>query len=334
MAAGRGTRWRGTAVRHEDTRVTFEDRLDPALRPMLQALVASDLSGDIAATRPAARALAEKQWSVFPDVPEVEVVDHDADGVRVRTYSHRDRPAVTTALYWIHGGGMVGGFVESDDFMCKTWVRKLGCLVASVEYRLAPEHQYPAHVDDCYGGLEWFASAAGDLGFDRSRIVLGGASAGGGLAAAVALMARDRGDIALTHQMLVFPVLDDRCEPPSCGEILEPRVWNGTANRYAWRAYLGDRAGTDEVPIYAAPARATVDELRGLPPAYIDVGELDPFRDEDIAYAQKLLQAGVACELHVTPGAFHGSEGMVLDAPSSMLIRSYRRDFLRRALTG
>ena len=118
---------------------SFRDRLDPALRPMLDQLVATDLSGDIAANRPAARRLAEQQWSAFPEVPEVEVVDHDADGVRVRTYSHISRGRGTPALYWIHGGGMVGGFVEGDDFMCKTWARKLGCLVGSVEYRLAPD---------------------------------------------------------------------------------------------------------------------------------------------------------------------------------------------------
>ena len=313
--------------------MTFLERLDPALRPVLDQLPATDLSRDIVATRPAARALAEQQWAAFPEVPEVEVVDHDAGGVRVRTYSHRERRPGTPALYWIHGGGMVGGFVEGDDFMCKTWARKLGCLVASVEYRLAPEHQYPAHVDDCYGGLTWFVSRADELGFDPSRVVLGGASAGGGLAAATALVARDRGEIALTHQMLIFPMIDDRGVTASTNEIQEARVWNGTANRHAWRAYLGDRAGTDDVPIYAAPARATVDDLRGLPPAYIDVGELDPFRDEDIQYAQKLLQAGVPCELHVTPGAFHGSEAMVLEAPTSVSIRGYRREFLRRALS-
>ena len=312
--------------------VTFLDRMDPALRPTFEQLVPADLSGDITATRGPALALAEQQWAMFPAVPEVDVVDHDADGVRVRTYSHRDRQPGTPALYWIHGGGMIGGFIENDDFMCKTWARKFGCLVASVEYRLAPEHQYPAHVDDCYTGLAWVASQADPLGFDRSRLVLGGASAGGGLAAATALMARDRGEIALTHQMLVFPMLDDRGVTASTNEILEPRVWNGTSNRHAWRAYLGDRVGADDLPIYAAPARATVDDLRGLPPAYIDVGELDPFRDEDIEYAQKLLQAGVPCELHVTPGAFHGSDAMVLDAPSSLLIRGYRREFLRRAL--
>ena len=295
--------------------VTFLDRLDPALRPALDQLEPTDLSGDIVATRPAARALAERQWAMWPEVPEVDVADHDANGVRVRTYSHRDRVAPTPALYWIHGGGMVGGFVENDDFMCKTWARKLGCLVASVEYRLAPEHQHPAHTDDCYTGLAWLAGNADGLGVDRSRLVLGGASAGGGLAAATALMARDRGEVQVTHQMLVFPMLDDRGITPSSKEDLDPRVWNGTSNRHAWRAYLGDRAGTDDVPIYAAPARATADDLRGLPPAYIDVGELDPFRDEDIAYAQTILQAGVPCELHVTPGAFHASEGMGLDAP-------------------
>jgi acetyl esterase/lipase len=139
--------------------------------------------------------------------------------------------------------------------------------------------------------------------------------------------------VPLCFQYLVYPMIDDRDLTPSTHDITTTKVWNRRSNQIGWRSYLGDRAGGPDVPIYAAPARASVDELRGLPPAYIDVGELDPFRDEDVAYAMRLIEAGVTCELHLTPGAFHGSEMAVPDAPSSRRIRGYRRDALARVLT-
>jgi acetyl esterase/lipase len=145
-------------------------------------------------------------------------------------------------------------------------------------------------------------------------------------------LARDRGEVPLAFQYLVYPMIDDRDATASTHEITTTRAWNRRSNQIGWRSYLGDRVGSDDVPLYAAPARASVDDLRGLPPTYIDVGELDPFRDEDIAYASRLLAAGVPCELHVTPGAFHGSEMAVPDAPSSRRIRAYRRDALSRVL--
>ncbi|RPI09735.1 MAG: alpha/beta hydrolase, partial [Actinobacteria bacterium] len=196
-----------------------------------------------------------------------------------------------------------------------------------------PEHQFPAHIDDCYAGLQWLAAQVDDLSVDPRRIAIGGASAGGGLAAGTALLARDRGDVSLCFQYLAYPMIDDRDETCSTREITFPKVWNRVSNQLGWGAYLGDRAGGNDVPIYAAPARAEVDDLRGLPPAYIDVGELDPFRDEDIAYATRLLAAGVPCELHVTPGAFHGSEMSVPNAATSRRIRGYRRDVLTRVLS-
>jgi acetyl esterase/lipase len=250
----------------------------------------------------------------------------------VRTYEPEGRVAGSAAIFWIHGGGMVIGTIDGDDFMCKTWARDFECIVASVDYRLAPEHQYPAHIDDCYTGLQWFHTRLDDYRVDRSRLVIGGASAGGGLAAGTALLARDRGEVPLCFQYLVYPMIDDRDATASTHEITTTRAWNRHSNQIGWRSYLGDRVGGGDVPLYAAPARATVDDLRGLPPAYIDVGELDPFRDEDIAYASRLLAAGVPCELHVTPGAFHGSEMAVPDAPSSRRIRAYRRDALSRVL--
>jgi hypothetical protein len=193
--------------------------------------------------------------------------------VRVRVYERDDRGEGTAALFWIHGGGMVLGTLDGDDFMCKTWARDFGCLVASVEYRLAPEHHYPAHIDDCYTGLRWFAASCDEHCVDQTRIVIGGASAGGGLAAGTALLARDRGEVPLHFQYLVYPMLDDRDATRSCSEITTQKVWNRRSNQIGWRSYLGDRVAGADVPIYAAPARATVDELGGLPPTYIDVGE-------------------------------------------------------------
>ena len=311
---------------------TVHPRLDPELADALLAAPALDLSGDIPKLRAAMQRANAPLLAAMPDVPEVTSEDHDADGVRVRVYRPVDHAPPTAGLVWIHGGGMCFGSVEGDDYMCRTWTRQLGCVIASVDYRLAPEHPYPAHVDDATAALRWFASRTDELGVDPARIAVGGASAGGGIAAGTVLRNRDEGGPPLCFQLLIFPMVDDRAVTVSNNEMTEPRAWNRESNRHGWDAYLAGRAGADDVPIYAAPARATVDQLRGLPPAYLDVGELDPFRDEDIEYAQKLLQAGVPCELHVTPGAYHASESTVMDAASSRRIRAYRRDAMQRVL--
>jgi acetyl esterase/lipase len=317
------------------TDVDFLDRVDPELRATLEALPELDLSRNIPKLREVLERRNAPLRAALPAVPEVTTSDHVAPGdhdVRVRLYERADRTAPSAALVWIHGGGMVIGSLDGDDFLCKTMARDTGCLVASVDYRLAPEHPHPAHVDDSYAALRWLATRTAELGIDPSRIAIGGASAGGGIAAGTALLARDRGEVALCFQYLIYPMIDDRAITSSNGEITFTKVWNRDANRLGWTAYLGDRTDGRDVALYAAPARATVEDLRGLPSTYIDVGELDPFRDEDIAYATLLLQAGVPCELHVTPGAFHGSEAMVIGAASSKRIRSYRKDALRRAL--
>ena len=207
---------------------------------------------------------------------------------------------------------------------------QLGCVVVSVEYRLAPEHPHPAPVEDCYAGLVWTAKNAAELGIDPDRLAVGGLSAGGGLAAGTVLLARDRGGPALAFQLLVCPMLDDRNVTPSSHEFAEAVVWNRAANLFGWTALLGDAAGTDEVSPYAAPARAT--DLSGLPPAYIDVGELEVFRDECVDYAQRLVQAGVSTEFHLYPGAFHGFDGMIPDAEISRRAAAERVVALRRAL--
>ena len=310
--------------------IDIEAQLDAEHLPVFRAvptraLDPGDVAGTVAAIREAAAARQQGLTVTLPPAVTVEdrrVTGHaGAPDVRVRLYHPAPGRASGAAFYWIHGGGMIGGSVEMSDAYCARLADELGVLVASVDYRLAPEYPYPAPLDDCYAGLAWLAGAAGELGFDRSRIAIGGGSAGAGLAAGLALMARDRGEVAVCYQHLVYPMLDDRNATRSSHAILDSRVWCRDTNTVGWNAYLGGRAGQDGVEPYAAPARAR--DLAGLPPAYICVGTLDLFVDEDIAYAQALLAAGVPVELHVYPGAFHGSVNSV---PDSALSRRWRDD--------
>lgn len=255
-----------------------------------------------------------------------------APDVMVRLYRPVGIPQQAPLFFWIHGGGMVLGGVEHDDDMCMARAERLNVLVASVEYRLAPEHPYPAPIEDCYAGLLWCHANAAELGVDRGRFAIGGASAGGGLAAGLALLARDRGEVDIAFQFLVYPMIDDRNITESSHAIVDPRLWNRGANELGWNAYLAGQAGNADVSPYAAPARAK--ELAGLPPAYINVGDLDLFLDEDIAYAQALMRAGVAAELHVYPGAFHGSNMFVSRSPLSRRWRDDEWAALDRALNG
>ncbi|MEV7680683.1 alpha/beta hydrolase [Streptomyces sp. NPDC088341] len=244
------------------------------------------------------------------------------------------RPAGATtalpALYHIHGGGMVLGDNRTGVDLALDWAQKLDLVVVSVEYRLAPEHPHPAPVEDSYAGLVWTAEHATELGIDPDRIVVGGGSAGGGLAAGVALLARDRGGPALAGQLLMCPMLDDRNDTPSSLQMAGLGVWDSAANHAGWTALLGERRGGPDVPPYAAPARAT--DLSGLPPAFIDVGSAETFRDEDVAYATRLWQAGGRAELHVWPGGFHGFEMMAPQAALSQDARNAPLVWLRRLL--
>jgi acetyl esterase/lipase len=211
------------------------------------------------------------------------------------------------------------------------WVEELGVIVVSVEYRLAPEHPHPAPVEDCYAGLRWTAEHAADLGIDAHRLIIAGTSAGGGLAAAVALLARERGGPGLLGQVLMCPMLDDRHQTPSSRELDGEGIWDQHANRVGWAALLGDAAGGPDVHWSAAPARAT--DLAGLPPAYIDVGSVETFRDEDVDYASRIWQSGGVADLHVWAGGFHGFDGAAPDAGLSKAARSVRTEWLRRLLT-
>jgi acetyl esterase/lipase len=242
------------------------------------------------------------------------------------------RPAgVTTpvpGVYHIHGGGMVFGDSRSVMQKMLEWIEQLGVIVVSVDYRLAPEHPHAAPVEDCYAGLEWTAAHTAELGIDPDRLLIAGASAGGGLAAAVALMARDRGGPALIGQMLGCPMLDDRNHTSSSYELDADAPWDRTSNLTGWRALLGAAQGGPDVSPYAAPARAT--DLSGLPPAYLDVGSVETFRDETIDYAARIWRAGGAAELHVWPGGVHGFELMAPQAALSVLARQTRIEWVRR----
>jgi acetyl esterase/lipase len=230
-------------------------------------------------------------------------------GPGVRLYRPTGVAAPIPALLWIHGGGYVLGSPEQDDARCRSYAAELGIVVAAVRYRLAPENPYPAGLEDCYRALTWLAALPG---VDGQRIAVGGASAGGGLAAALALLARDRAEVTPVLQLLSYPMLDDRTVDSA---LDKPgfRLWNSGSNRFGWQSYLG---GAD--PAIAVPGRR--DDLTGLPAAWIGVGTLDLFHGEDLAYADRLRAAGVPCEVYEVPGAFHGFDAV---APRASVSRQY-----------
>ncbi|MFE4371870.1 alpha/beta hydrolase [Streptomyces sp. NPDC056835] len=233
-------------------------------------------------------------------------------------------------FYYMHGGGMIIGNSRTGVGSVLDWAVDNGAVVVSVEYRLAPEHPDPAPIEDCYAGLLWTHEHAAEIGGNADRIVVAGASAGGGLAAGVALLARDRGGPRLLGQLLMCPMLDDRFVTLSSRELDGEGIWDATSNMTGWNALLGERRGGGDVSFYAAPARAT--DLTGLPTSFVDVGSVETFRDEDIDYATRLLQAGVQCELHVWPGGFHGFDGMAPQASLSQTASATRAAWVRRLL--
>ena len=231
-------------------------------------------------------------------------------GVRLFRPSGATRPA--PALLWIHGGGYLIGDAAQDDDLSRAFADRLGIVVAAVNYRLAPQHPFPAPVEDCYEALTWLADLPG---VDRTRLAIGGASAGGGLTAALAFLARDRGEVSPVLQILSYPMLDDRTVDPSLDDR-GFRLWNTASNRLGWQAYLG---GAD--PDLAVPARR--EDLAGLPPAWLGVGTLDLLHSENMAYAARLRAAGVSCRVHETPGAFHGFDRLL---PKASISRAYFDD--------
>lgn len=293
---------------------SYLEQVDPQLRPALEQNSSLDFNqaGVLEDINRRARSLVGS-----PDLPKDEAVHvydvyipraGDSEALRLRIYKPVQAEESLPGIYWIHGGGFLFGVPEQDEAQSIRFAKDVGAVVVSVDYRLAPKYPYPAAIDDSYAGLKWFFDNAAALGVDHRRIAVAGASAGGNLCAAVALMARDKGEIRPVFQMPLYPMLDDRMDSPASREVMDMRVWNNVSNVFAWKAYIGDAVGTDKATPYMAPARA--ENLSGLPPAYICVSTLDPFRDDTIRYAQRLAQAGVPVEFHLYPRAYHAFEAI------------------------
>lgn len=291
---------------------------------------------DIPATRQFLAGLSAVMAAQTPDIPGVATSDHFAPGpdgapdVMVRIYQPETRPARLPALLWIHGGGYVLGNVQSDDLKAKGLALALNCVVASVEYRLAPEDPFPAPLEDCYAALKWLAASADQFGVNPARIAIGGASAGGGLAAGLGLLARDRAEVAVCYQLLIYPMIDDSNVEQAGAKTPDAPLWTRANNLLGWRAYLRQEPGSAGVSAYAAAFRA--EDVSGLPPTYIGVGTPDLFRDEDIAYAQRLMKAGVPTELHVYADAFHGFDNFAPETETSQRFTAEFTRLLYRAL--
>jgi acetyl esterase/lipase len=241
--------------------------------------------------------------------------------VRVLIYQPKKPQGLMSGYLHIHGGGYVVGEPEIAMPRNQLYAGELNCTVVSVDYRLSPETAFPGPVEDCYAALKWLHANADALGVDKDRIAIGGESAGGGLAAGLGLLTRDRGKIKLCHQQLIYPMIDDRsavAKHPVAGEF----IWNKNANHFGWSAMLGHPPGRAKESPYVAAARAK--DVSGLPPTYISTGALDLFLEENLEYARRLMRAGVPVELHVYPGAIHGFDGV----PSSRLAKQHARDQL------
>ncbi|MEZ5408960.1 MAG: alpha/beta hydrolase [Acidimicrobiales bacterium] len=262
---------------------------------------------------------------------EVERTDHvvsEDPKVIVRVHRPKGATGPLPCVYSIHGGGYIIGSYEMDDAKFDVWCAQHNIVGVSVEYRLSPETPYPGPLEDCYAGLKWTFDHAAEIGVDPAKIGITGVSAGGGLCAGLALLARDRGEVPVQFQLLDCPMIDDRQDTPS-SQLEGLIVWSKVSNTFGWRSYLGDLYATDAIPPYAAASRAT--DLSGLPEAYVSVGGADGFRDEDIVYAMRLYDAGVPTELHVYPGAPHG---VAVWAETDVAQRYNRdqQDWLRRQL--
>ncbi|MGJ7913120.1 alpha/beta hydrolase [Neobacillus sp. LXY-1] len=308
----------------------FYSRVNPELREGIDTTPVIQLPDDLEMARqmPIPPTLNSK----FVQITERLVSGGDGQEMMVKIYEpvQRDQSNLP-AVIWIHGGGYVLGHPNGEDSLCENFVEAANCIVISPDYRLAPEHPFPAAIEDCYATLLWVTNSAEELNIDLTRIAIGGGSAGGGLTAALALMARDKGGPAICFQMPLYPMIDDRNITFSSNEIEDNKaVWYTSNNLAAWRMYLGEHANGNISP-YAAPIRA--EDLSGLPPTYTCVGQLDPFRDETINYVTRLAQAGVAVEFHLYPGCFHAFEHIVPNAEISQRAQNEYINALKRAFS-
>lgn len=321
--------------------VTTRPPFDPEVVPA-EAMLRAVVGVPTIETLPAFRATVSE--SVIPGAAPTDLTANGRVHVEERQVPGPDgAPEVTllilrpigdrgpaAGIFNIHGGGMISGNRRTGIEMLLPYVANGSAVVVSVEYRLAPEHPDPAPVEDCYAGLAWTGKHAAELGIDTDRLSILGSSAGGGLAAGTALLARDQGFPALSHQVLLCPMLDDRFVTHSSRMLDGEGVWDRNANLFGWTSLLGDRRGGPDVSQYAAPARAQ--DLASLPRTYIDTGSVEVFRDEVLDYAARLSQAGVSVDLHMWGGAFHGSDGIATHAAVSRACTATRDEFIRRAL--
>jgi acetyl esterase/lipase len=315
------------------SKMDFDRRLPPEYLADLRLRKASDLA-DLAAAR-----AARPPGPITPTSDEQTVstattpAADNHPGTVLRIVRPADLPALEPlpCVFWIQGGGFVFPDPEMDEGWCRGVASAHDCMVVSVGWRRAPEHIYPAAIDDCYDGLRWVVENSTQIGVDPDRIVIAGGSAGGGLAASLAILIRDRRELSVRHQMLVYPMLDDRSSYPSMHMVTDARLWTREKNDWAWRYYLGDLYGSPSVPAYAAATRA--EDLTDLPPASILTGELDVFRDENLDYATKLFAAGIPTELHVYPGAPHGFDRMAPDSETTRRFIADRDAILRSAFS-
>jgi len=250
--------------------------------------------------------------------------------MRLRVYKPKSVAPPMPVLVWLHGGGYVMGRPEIDDVCCGQYVRETAITVVSVDYRCAPKYPFPAGLEDSYSALKWVESHSPELGVDAKRIAVGGESAGGGLAASLVQLAHDRQEIKPVFQLLVYPMLDDRTALRTDVDDSSNVTWNQKSNRFGWESYLGKKCGSGDVPEYSVPARR--EDLSGLPRAWIGVGTVDLFHDEDMAYAQRLKRYGVECEICAVPGAFHGFDRFAPQAPIVRDFREWQISALRRSL--
>jgi len=304
--------------------MTMTLNLDPevaaALAPMGEAMAATTppAVGDITGRRAMWEPILALASAALPTPADVTITDHqvptgDGAQITVRWYA-KDGAATGPAVVFFHGGGYIFGHIDQFDGPVARYVSESGVPFLSVEYCRAPEHPHPTPVEDGYTALSWLVDRAAELGVDPGRIAVMGDSAGGGLAAALTILVRERNGPAIARQILLMPMLDDRTLPPD--PHIEPYlIWSYDDSRTAWPALLGDAAGGNDVPATAAPAR--LEDASGLPPAYIEVGQLDVFRDENTAYATKLSHAGIDVEFHLRPGVPHEFDSIAPDADVS-----------------
>ena len=314
--------------------MAFLDRIDPQLVHAVDLMPAERYVA-IWEDPPKARQLTEEyQSKLRKALPRTDVTIEESTfpgpdcEIPVVIYQPTNA-APRGGLLWMHGGGYIVGTARAD-YHGIGFAEHVGCTVVSVDYRLAPESTYKESIADCFAALKWMVDSADELGIDTGRLAIGGGSAGGGLTAGLAHYNRDHGGPALQLQLMLYPMIDDTHDTPSGHEITHPTVWHRKVSLAAWKMYLGAEYGTDQVSPYAAATRAT--NLRGLPPAFVTVGLLDLFRDENIDYAQRLMAAGIPTDLHVYPGMIHGAEMSVPEAAVSTRMRSDYRDAVKRAI--